>query len=570
MTTDSQITQVHPRLHQPDELQAWRGQSIRLLLRASVIFGAIALMATFSQIRNAWAIPLYVGSYAGVVLVAFWPRASTRAQAIAVLFLIFGLGVLSLVEDGLSGDGRVFLLALPLLTIFFFGRREGLLALALSVVTLGIFAWVYSMRWLTIPEERTIYSANPGAWIGGIFIFLLIGVLIVISQSSLVLRLIEALGRSREMVKAMDDAQNTLRERAERLETAQSLLEKRARALEATALVARAATATLDPDELLDKTAAQISQLFGFYHTGIFMVDAAGEWARLRSASGEGGRRMLARGHSLRVGQPGAVGDVIRGGAACIVLDVNVDAAYANNPDLPETRSEIALPLLARGKTIGVLDVQSRDPHAFSQEDLVVLQTLADQVALAISNAQLFQQAQASLQAERQAFARLGREAWSKLIQTQAGLSRRYDPAGILPSSEALSTTQAAQAGEAIQSLPIKVRGQSIGVIRACKSAEASEWSRDETELLETLTEQLGVALESARLYQDTQRRAARERLLREISDQMQRAADMEALMRIAAEELNQALGSSRAYVRLGAEALQPPNGDEPSGEGDI
>jgi GAF domain-containing protein/CheY-like chemotaxis protein len=180
--------------------------------------------------------------------------------------------------------------------------------------------------------------------------------------------------------------------------------ERRATQLAAAAEVARDATAILDVDQLLNETVHLISEQFGFYHAGVFLMDERGEYAVLRAVSSEGGRRMLERGHRLKVGEVGIVGYVASTGESRIALDVGEDAVHFVNPDLPDTRSEIALPLISRGRIIGVLDVQSTEPTAFTEEDEAVLRTMADQLATAIENARLFSETEQALAETRELF----------------------------------------------------------------------------------------------------------------------------------------------------------------------
>lgn len=237
-----------------------------------------------------------------------------------------------------------------------------------------------------------------------------------------------------------------------------------------------------------------------------------------------------------------------------IALDVGKDAVYFDSPDLPETRSEIALPLQARGEIIGALDVQSTEPEAFSEEDVAVLQTLTDQVAMAISNARLFERAQEALEAERRAYGETGRRAWADLLRTSAP-GYRYDEGGVTRlAGDEKPVTFTDDLPKRV--LPIKAHEAVIGRITVHKPVAVGDWTADEAAALETLVEQLGIALEGAQLYQETQRRAARERVIREVSDQVQRATSMDSLMRITAEELNKALGGLRAYMRLGTEEV--------------
>jgi signal transduction histidine kinase len=168
-------------------------------------------------------------------------------------------------------------------------------------------------------------------------------------------------------------------------------LERRARYLQTTAEVARQVASVLDLQELLTRVVTLVSEQFGFYHVGIYLLDESGEWAALRAASSEGGQRMVACGHRLRVSTAGIVDHVTRTGKPCVALELGKETRLLDSPDLPETRSEMVLPLRARGETMGVLDVRSTEPEAFSSEDMAVLQTQADSLATAIQQARLFQ-----------------------------------------------------------------------------------------------------------------------------------------------------------------------------------
>ena len=206
-------------------------------------------------------------------------------------------------------------------------------------------------------------------------------------------------------------------------------IERRALQLQVAAEVSREASLFQEPELLLDHTVQLISKRFNFYHAGIFLIDDAGKSAVLRAASSEGGQRMLARGHQLEVGKVGIVGYVAGSGTPRIAHDVGADAVFFNNPDLPQTRSELALPLNARGKIIGVLDVQSTKPAVFSEGDVTTLQILADQVALAIDNSRLISETNQALQELRNLYALQVGEAWRKSIGNRK-ITYRYNRQG--------------------------------------------------------------------------------------------------------------------------------------------
>jgi PAS domain S-box-containing protein len=179
-------------------------------------------------------------------------------------------------------------------------------------------------------------------------------------------------------------------------------LERRSAQLQTAAEVSRAASSILDPDELIRQVVNLVRERFGLYYAGLFLVDQTGEWsgepgkwAVLRAGTGEAGRKMLEQGHKLEIGGASMVGWCIANKQARIALDVGTEAVRFDNPLLPETRSELALPLVSRGEAIGALTIQSAQEAAFSPEDIAVLQTMADQLANAIANVRLFEQAQA-------------------------------------------------------------------------------------------------------------------------------------------------------------------------------
>ncbi|UCC89332.1 MAG: GAF domain-containing protein [Anaerolineales bacterium] len=361
-------------------------------------------------------------------------------------------------------------------------------------------------------------------------------------------------------------------------------LERRAVQLQAAAEVGQAATSIRELDQLLNQVTHLISERFGFYHVGIFLTDDTSEYAVLRAANSDGGQRMLARGHKLRVGQQGIVGYATGMGEPRIALDVGSDAMYFDNPDMPDTRSEMALPLVAGTRVLGALDVQSIEEAVFTQEDIEVLQILANQVAVAIDNARLFAEVQQALEAERRAYGELSRQAWEETLRARPDLGFCSDERGVSIARDVWrpEMEQALRKGRTIQisnpksrqldaygkqtssplAVPIKVRGQVVGVLDTHKPGDADPWTPEEIDTLEHIIEQLGSALESARLYQDVQRSAARERLTREITDQMRRATSVDGIVQTTVDALFTVMGTSGAFLRLEG-ALPAEDGGE-------
>jgi GAF domain-containing protein len=320
--------------------------------------------------------------------------------------------------------------------------------------------------------------------------------------------------------------------------------------------VARDAVAIRDVESLLNETVNLITSRFGYYHAGVFLLDQRRENAQLRAASSEGGKRMLQRGHSLPVGKVGIVGYVTGTGKPRIALDVGADQVHFANPDLPNTRSELALPLWAGDQIIGALDVQSEDPQAFDEEDILVLQTMADQLAVAIENARLISDLTDLSDRNRKVIDVFG--ALSEQIDYDALLAQSSDiirtafrynrvaiglvegedvivrsasaaegveaaPVGVPipldrgPLGRAISSSApvvisagndgqvGAAARRATVAVPLISRGVAIGAL-AIETTQPGGVTDADVETLELVAGQVSTSLENARLFEETQR----------------------------------------------------------------
>ena len=361
-----------------------------------------------------------------------------------------------------------------------------------------------------------------------------------------------------------------VRERTAELFSSTEQLEYRATRLQMVAEVAHSFAAVSDPDQLLSLVVNTISERFGFYHVGVFWVDKTREYAVLMATNSEGGQRMLARGHRLRVGAEGLVGYVTSRGEARIALDVGEDAVFFNNPDLPETRSEITLPLKVGQEVIGALDVQSTMPKAFDASDIALLSTLADQVAMAIENTRLINDAQRTVRELEVAQQQYIQQEWSKVLKERAEEGFRYTSGrlapivaaeaeqvpDVLPPSPTVIYENPSGNGEQQASgllVPIFLRGQPIGLIELNDVDMPRRWGEDEISLAASVADQVGQALENARLLETTQRRAERERLVSEITTRLRATNDPQEILETAVQQLKDALKVRKVQVRVGA-----------------
>ena len=317
--------------------------------------------------------------------------------------------------------------------------------------------------------------------------------------------------------------------------------------------IARDASSAHDLSELLNSSATLILERFEFYHTGIFLIDKNGEFAILTASSTDAGKQMIAAGHKLRVGEVGIVGRVAATGEPRVTLDTGSDAIYFNNPLLPNTRSEMALPLKSGNKVIGVLDVQSDQPLAFSQDDVAIMQVMADQLATSIERARLLDEVERNLKELETAYGQYTREGWQKLGSSGLLINRGYrfnniriEPINEMP-KEANESTDKSNLSNSI-SIPIKLRGQEVGVIKA-KLKEG--YTRRTVSALEAATERLTAALESARLYEEARSRADREQAIAQVTTRISSSNEFEAILRTTVEEIGKSLGNSEVSIQI-------------------
>ena len=300
-------------------------------------------------------------------------------------------------------------------------------------------------------------------------------------------------------------------------------LVKRGRQLEGVALISREATQVREASLLLEQTVEAITEQLGYYHAGIFLLDDERTWAILRAASSPGGRRMLARGHRLRVGQQGIVGDVALRGRPRIALDVGKDAVWFNTPELPETHSEIALPLVDRNQqVVGVLDVQSRERSAFGEEDVEVLQLLADQISVALQNARLLAQTRSALSELETLQREQRRRGWARVVNRMRPQAYEYDRVDVHPvlpmpaPNDLVYGTSAHElivdGGRPYLMEPMRYRDETLAVLAL--SDPNRVWTEEEMELVKNVSDQVAIALENARLFEETQRTARQQELL--------------------------------------------------------
>jgi GAF domain-containing protein len=589
---------------------AWLLNIVLLALVASSLFITLAAVGVHVfRPDSETAFTLLSGIIMTVVFAALWfleQRGHLQLASIVVVSITWALITIWIYTvSGLTGDGSSLVYALlVVLSGLLLGGRAAMIVTAASLLAV-LGAFYVEASGLLVVVRRPLSLADP---IFVIIPLVLTGVLLRYAINGLS----EAIERSRRNERAQIEANRELEllqaSLEHRVAERTSELERRSVQLQVATEVGQAVTSILDTGKLIWRVAELIQERFELYHVGLLLLDETGEWADYRAGSGKAGRELQEQGFRLRVGGNSMVGWCTANSQVRVAQDVRADEIHFAHTLVPQTRSEAALPLIARGQVLGALSVQSSQIGTFDASTVAALQTMADQVAVALDNARLFAESQEALEATRRAYGELSRQAWTELLRARSDWGYRFDYQGLAavegdwqpemidavragqevvrkaaPASSADPERVSGNGSEFLEgedsrtgspgddvsgpalALPLKVREDVIGVLSVHKDPGDETWTSSEMELLHRLTDQLGAALESAQLFQQTQRRAAREQAIRQVTDQMRRAVDVEAILKSTVAELAETLGVPRAYIRLGTEVeLLASRGHEP------
>src|SRR5215207_33315 len=503
---------------------------------------------------------------AAIVLLKY--RLLNLSSILIVVLTWLGIFFQALTADGIRDVIIIGFIATAFFASILLGWWAGGLTIVASVLAALLLASL-EMNLLITPTVSTPYIFARDLT----FILLIISALIYFSTRNLQSAINRAKESEKKLLISNEDLyklnlslENRIADSTAELVTTNRRNERRARQFEAIAQVARVIATIQDLDSLLPRITQVISQQFGFYHVGIFMWDENREFAVLMAANSEGGQRMLKRDHKLGIGQTGIVGFVSATGTSRIALDVGADAVYFDNPDLPLTRSELALPLHVANETIGVLDVQSTEQNVFQEEDTEVLSTLADQVAIAIQNGHSYETTQGLLKEAQKTSVLYLRDSWRALQSREEHLGYMISDNNLKALNKPITSMQISRAISSRETvsetgktpsltIPIRLRDEAIGVIDI-HIAEEHEWDADEVDIAQAVAERLSLALETSLLLRTTQRRAQIERATSEISSKISASTQFDSILRTAAEELSRVLGGSEVLVQIQTNAI--------------
>ncbi len=348
-------------------------------------------------------------------------------------------------------------------------------------------------------------------------------------------------------------------------------LQDRTRDVQITQDIARAVTAERDLDTLMSRVVTLITQNFpSIYHAQIFLLDNDKQNAILRASTGIVGRELLARGHKISVGSVSVIGQVTDQGQVIVERDTSASNLHRQNQFLGETRAELGIPLSLGDVIIGALDVQSKQRNTFEPEQIAALQTLADQITIAIENTRLYAESERLLRETEAERGRATRRAWQQHVN-QLRQSDITMASGAKTGYNFQKLTDAVMmSGEPIVGettnrdtvpfvVPVKLRNQILGVVEY--EIPKAEFEYDKVLLAQELVSRLAISLENARLFQASEQAADRERIVNDISAKLTNQTDIQGILQTAVLEIEQALRTPQVAIRLTSKQNGTSNG---------
>ncbi|MBL8089911.1 MAG: GAF domain-containing protein [Anaerolineales bacterium] len=524
----------------------WREGFILALLRIGCLLGIALIGVSFPNATASDRI-LFVSSYLGLLAITLL-HVPYSVRAYALLFVSFAIGVNAILAWGPWVDGSAFLLASVVVGALLFDRRVDTVIFITSIILMATVAVLqslgaYQLRAEAAPETTSIN------WLGYIFDFAVIGGVIV-----------AAMGQFKNAFsRIIQDTQTALRSVAierERLEEKvverTEVLESRMSQLRSATTAARLVAEIQDIPELLETSTKLLTEKFGFYHVGLFILDEYKKNAYLQSASSARGKELLGEIYNLETNRKNPLALAVEQNRSVTTLDVD-SKNFVPDDNFPLTRSRMALPLAIRGDVIGVLDLHSDQPRAFNIEDAEILQALTDLIAIAFDNVRLINETQ-NLVSQLEANTSIQTQrTWRKLTSRQMP-AYQYTPAGVRPIFNRAKTSNNDVDNKNSLLVPLVLYGQTIGTIKLKRKSNSPDWTEREKSLVEKIADQVSLALENSRLVEEAQKSAVRDQMIANISTRIRETLDIESVTRTAAAELQRVFDLKEAEVVIGSQ----------------
>ncbi len=517
----------------------WREYFIISTLRITSVVGIAIIAISFSTASVTDRI-LFLSLYL-VLLVITLSNTSYTIRAFLLLFIIFTVGVNSILAWGPWLDGSIFFMAFITMSALLFDEHIDVITLLISIFT---FAVVGTLQQMGIHKFLAdgVPATTPIDWISYTINFSTLSIILIVAINQF----------KKKFTQVFQDIQNTLKTLAtERDQLENKVLERtldleaRAMQLRSAAIISRTVAELQNISELMESTTKLTAEQFGYYHTGLYLLDKQKKTAFLQASSSDDAKELIGQGFRIEPDRRNIINLAIQTKNPQITSDAD-KASFISDTNFPLTRSRMVLPLTVRNNVIGILDIHSEQPQAFNAQDAEILQTLADLVAISIDNVDLINETKNLVQQLEASKSNQIHEIWTKFTSRRQP-AYQYTPAGVRP----IFSNNAQQSEDGLR-VPLILHGQNIGNITLKRKNSTVIWSERERILVEKVASQVALALENNRLVDETQKNALRDQVIANISARIRKNLDVESVLRIATSELRQALDLKEAEISIG------------------
>lgn len=518
-------------IDQQDKLKVWQERILHTLFLIVAIFGLVfSLLLYRSAAQNQTYVILWgaIGLLLTCLVLFTLRRISYWVRSIISLAIIFVFANLVYFNSGWTGVALILLLVFSFLSTTLLYQTPSRVGLFLSLTTLLVWA---TLRFTNIISGSGLTSSLSSVALD-LLLVLLAGLCFNMIISSLKNKYLEIDQKNAELISQKNAMQDQMQVQTQ-------TLERRVSQLRTAADITKTISSVIEPQVLIRQVADALKNQFSLYYVGIFLVDSMKEFAVLQYGTGEAGRRMMANRHRLAVGGYSMIGWTTQTRKARIALDIGNEAVHFDNPFLPETRSELALPIATTSNLYGALTIQSEHAGFFDENDIIVLQSIADSLAIALENNSSFEKTQKALEEIRVLNKAYVQQAWGEAIKTHGNLEANY-----------LNPEQPENKSEnKLVKVPLYLREEIIGEIEL--EMVGDKLSSEDQEFLRSISDQTSSALENARLIDETQRAAANEQKLNTLSTQFSRALTIEEILRTAVTEFGKLPSVTEASISI-------------------
>jgi len=536
------LAQASDSLFQYDR---WRIAFLTTVLRVAAGLGFVLLILNIPSFKN---IELFTYSVVyGVLLTATFAPLPYSVKASTLIIAGYYVGTYAIIQYGPWSGTIVYYLGITLFASLLFDRQIDRWVFVINIITIASISALNLLGQITLGRPD-LPMPLLSDWLSYSADYIVFAIALTWAFNLL----------KREFQSVADQFQSALtflsKDRSEletRVNERTAGYIKKTEQLRAVSYIARQTADIQDLEAILNLVVNLVTDQFGYYHAGIFLTNESETEVILQAASSEGGKRMVERGHSFKIGAKSIVGHSASQKKPRIALDVGTDAVFFNNPDLPNTKSEMALPLLVHDKVLGILDIQSEQSQAFNDDDIDVLQILADQIAVAIENMRVLEEAQTALMQVETLTTVRTRDTWRQKTK-EGDFSYTYTPLGMRPGKISEDTT-----GQALR-IPITLRGQKIGSISLTRKNNAP-WNDVDIDMVNEVASQAGLAVDNVRLVEEATERARQEQTVGELAARFSQFSDIDGLLQTAAREIGQVTDVAEVSVYIGEIPEQSP-----------